>query len=97
VHDAELGVERSKAVLNSSEARVIRTADLAQLINLRSPPDTPLSTVSSRAKPVKVGEYALASFSTTPLLTVADMSQINTEAKSMRPTSPTCRLVRRRR
>jgi len=28
-----------------------------------------------------VGEYALASFSTTPLLTVADMSQINTEVK----------------
>src|SRR5207253_53265 len=31
--------------------------------------------------PVKVGEYALASFSTTPLMTVADMSQINTEVK----------------
>jgi HlyD family secretion protein len=31
--------------------------------------------------PVKVGEYALASFSTTPLMTVADMSQINAEIK----------------
>ena len=31
--------------------------------------------------PVKVGEYALASFSSTPLLTVADMSQINAEIK----------------
>src|SRR5207244_8489347 len=31
--------------------------------------------------PVEVGEDALASFSTTPLMTVADMSQINTEVK----------------
>src|SRR6185503_2457521 len=31
--------------------------------------------------PVKVGEFALASFSSTPLLTVADMSQINAEIK----------------
>src|SRR5262249_60476526 len=29
--------------------------------------------------PVKVGEYALANFSTTPLLTIADMSEINAE------------------
>jgi len=31
--------------------------------------------------PVKVGQYAVANFSVTPLLTVADMSQINSEVK----------------
>lgn len=83
VHDAELGVERSKAALNSSEARVKQgQADLARQSDQlkKSTRYSPIDGVVS-SLPVKVGEYALASFSTTPLMTVADMSQINTEVK----------------
>ena len=83
VHDAELGVERSQAALHSSEARVKQgQADLARQSDQlkKSTRYSPIDGVVS-SLPVKVGEYALASFSTTPLMTVADMSQINTEVK----------------
>src|SRR6266404_7319298 len=83
IHDAELGVERSRASLHSSEERVKQgQADLnRQLDQLKkSTRFSPIDGVVS-SLPVKVGEYALASFSTTPLMTVADMSQINTEVK----------------
>jgi HlyD family secretion protein len=83
VRDAELGVERSKAGFHSSEARVKQgQADLARQSDQlkKSTRYSPIDGVVS-SLPVKVGEYALASFSTTPLMTVADMSQINTEVK----------------
>jgi len=83
VHDSELGIERSKAALHSSEERVKQgQADLARQSDQlkKSTRYSPIDGVVS-SLPVKVGEYALASFSTTPLLTVADMSQINTEVK----------------
>jgi HlyD family secretion protein len=83
IHDAELGVERSRASLHSSEERVKQgQADLnRQLDQLKkSTRYSPIDGVVS-SLPVKVGEYALASFSTTPLMTIADMSQINTEVK----------------
>ena len=83
VHDAELGVDRARASLNSSEQRVKQgQADLARQSDQlkKSTRYSPIDGVVS-SLPVKVGEYALASFSTTPLMTVADMSQINTEVK----------------
>jgi len=83
VHDSELGVERSRTALHSSEERVKQgQADLARQSDQlkKSTRYSPIDGVVS-SLPVKVGEYALASFSTTPLLTVADMSQINTEVK----------------
>jgi HlyD family secretion protein len=83
VHDAELGVERSKAALHSAEERVKQgQADLSRQSDQlkKSTRYSPIDGVVS-SLPVKVGEYALASFSTTPLMTVADMSQINTEVK----------------
>lgn len=83
VHDAELGIERARAALNSSEQRVKQgQADLARQADQlkKSTRYSPIDGVVS-SLPVKVGEYALASFSTTPLMTVADMSQINTEVK----------------
>lgn len=83
VRDAELGVERSRAALHSSEERVkqgqadlSRQSDQLKKTTRYSPIDGVVSSL-----PVKVGEYALASFSTTPLMTVADMSQINAEIK----------------
>ncbi|HKQ08811.1 MAG TPA: efflux RND transporter periplasmic adaptor subunit [Blastocatellia bacterium] len=81
VKDSELAVNRAEAALNSSEQRVkqgqatlAQQADQLKKTTRFSPIDGVVSSL-----PVKVGEYALASFSTTPLLTVADMSQINTE------------------
>jgi HlyD family secretion protein len=83
VRDSELGVERSRAALQSAEARVkqgqadlSRQADQLKKTTRYSPIDGVVSSL-----PVRVGEYALASFSTTPLMTVADMSQINAEIK----------------
>ncbi|HVG20998.1 MAG TPA: efflux RND transporter periplasmic adaptor subunit [Blastocatellia bacterium] len=83
VKDAELGIQRAEAVLNQSQQRVkqgqaqlAQQADQLKKTTRYSPIDGVVSSL-----PVKVGEYALASFSTTPLLTVADMSQINAEIK----------------
>jgi HlyD family secretion protein len=83
VKDAELAVERAQAVLNSSQQRVQQgQAQLAQQADQlnKTTRYSPIDGVVS-SLPVKVGEYALASFSSTPLLTVADMSQINAEIK----------------
>ncbi|MEW6209028.1 MAG: efflux RND transporter periplasmic adaptor subunit [Acidobacteriota bacterium] len=83
LRDAELGVDRAKAALESAEARVRQgqanlnqETDRLKKTTRYSPIDGVVSSL-----PVKVGEYALASFSSTPLLTVADMSQINAEIK----------------
>jgi HlyD family secretion protein len=70
-------------MLNSSQARVrqgqanlAREADQLRKTTRFSPIDGVVSSL-----PVKVGQFALSGFSTTPLLTVADMSQINAEIK----------------
>lgn len=83
IRDSELSVERAQAGLNSSKQRVEQgQAQLAQQADQlkKTTRFSPIDGVVS-SLPVKVGEYALASFSTTPLLTVADMSQINAEIK----------------
>jgi HlyD family secretion protein len=83
VHDAELGIDRSKAALASAEARVKQgQAQLSQQTDAlkKTTRYSPIDGVVS-SLPVRVGEYALASFSSTPLMTVADMSQINAEIK----------------
>jgi HlyD family secretion protein len=83
VKDAELAVERAQAVLNSSQQRVQQgQAQLAQQADQlnKTTRFSPIDGVVS-SLPIKVGEYALSGFSTTPLLTVADMSQINAEIK----------------
>src|SRR5262249_1138169 len=81
VRDWELGVDRAKTALHSAQERVSQgqaalnqQTDTLKKTTRYSPIDGVVSSL-----PVKVGEYALASFSTTPLLTVADMSQINAE------------------
>ena len=83
IRDAELGVSRADANLSEAQARVkqgqaqlAQQADQLKKTTRYSPIDGVVSSL-----PVKVGEYALASFSSTPLLTVADMSQINAEIK----------------
>lgn len=83
VADAQLSVDRAKAALSSSEGhtRAAKSA-LGQQTDFlsRTTKYSPIDGVVS-SLPVKVGEYALANFSTTPLLTVADMSEINAEIK----------------
>src|SRR5580704_6984402 len=83
VHDAELRVDEAKAAQGSANGRV-KTAnagvkaqeDLLRRTTKYSPIDGVVSSL-----PVKVGNFALANFSSTPLLTVADMSAINAEIK----------------
>lgn len=83
IKDTELGVSRAEANLSEAQARVkqgqaqlAQQADQLKKTTRYSPIDGVVSSL-----PVKVGEFALASFSSTPLLTVADMSQINAEIK----------------
>ncbi|HEX8088253.1 MAG TPA: efflux RND transporter periplasmic adaptor subunit [Blastocatellia bacterium] len=83
VKDSELGIQRAEAILNQSlqrvkqgQAQLAQQADQLKKTTRYSPIDGVVSSL-----PVKVGEYALSNFSTTPLLTVADMSQINAEIK----------------
>ncbi|HXG66638.1 MAG TPA: efflux RND transporter periplasmic adaptor subunit [Blastocatellia bacterium] len=83
VKDAELGIERAKAAMRASEARVRQSqAQLTQQTDqlYKTVRKSPIDGVVSYL-PVKVGQFALAGFSTTPLLTVADMSLINAEIK----------------
>ncbi len=83
IKDVELGLERAKSALAAAEARVNQSrsqldiqSDQLKKTTRYSPIDGVVSSL-----PVKVGEFALANFSSTPLLTVADMSQINAEIK----------------
>jgi HlyD family secretion protein len=83
VEDAQLGLERAKSAYESAQSRVKQSqaqldiqADQLKKTTKYSPIDGVVSYL-----PVKVGQYAVANFSVTPLLTVADMSQINSEIK----------------
>jgi HlyD family secretion protein len=78
---AELGVKQAQAALESTEGRLKQAesvlgqqADFLKKTTEYAPIDGVVSSL-----PVKVGEFALANFSTTPLLTIADMSEINAE------------------
>jgi HlyD family secretion protein len=83
VKDAQLAVDRAKTGLNASEARVKQSqaqlniqSDLLKKTTRYAPIDGVVSYL-----PVKVGQFVVANFSSSPLLTVADMSQINAEIK----------------
>ncbi len=83
VKDAQLAVDRAKTGLNASEARVKQSqaqlniqADLLKKTTRYAPIDGVVSYL-----PVKVGQFVVANFSSSPLLTVADMAQINAEIK----------------
>src|SRR5215831_12625032 len=81
VKSAELGVKQAQAALESVESRLKQAESvLGQQSDFlkKTTEYAPIDGVVSHL-PVKVGEYALANFSTTPLLTIADMSEINAE------------------
>jgi HlyD family secretion protein len=83
IKDAELAVDRAKSGLKSAEARVRQSqaqlniqADQLKKTTRYSPIDGVVSYL-----PVKVGQFVVTNFSSSPLMTVADMAQINAEIK----------------
>jgi HlyD family secretion protein len=81
VRDAQIGVQRAVSSVKSSEARVNQQqAVLRGDVSLRSKStqNSPLTGVVADI-PARQGQFALANFSSTPLMTIADMSIINVE------------------
>jgi HlyD family secretion protein len=83
VKDAVLAVDRARTAMSASEARVKQSqaqlniqADLLKKTTRYAPIDGVVSYL-----PVKVGQFVVANFSSSPLMTVADMAQINAEIK----------------
>jgi HlyD family secretion protein len=81
VKDAQRGVDTARAGVRSSESRASQQAallrgqsDLRDKATQYSPIPGIIADV-----PTRVGEYAVAGLSTTPLMTIADMSSINVE------------------
>lgn len=83
VGEAKTRVTQAEAQAKSSQARVDQTR-----ASLRSNQDllykttrfSPINGVVS-SLPVKEGEFALANFQSTPLMVIADMSEVNVEVK----------------
>jgi HlyD family secretion protein len=83
VRDAKRGVDTANLSVSSSQSRANQSA--AQLRGQRNQRDktmqvAPINGVIAEI-PSKVGTFAVAGLSTTALLTIADMSQVNVEVK----------------
>jgi len=81
VKSAQEGVESARSGVRTSESRVsMEQARLRGETSQRSKSMqiSPLTGVVADI-PARVGQFALANFSTTPLMTIADMSAINVE------------------
>src|SRR5205085_7631343 len=81
VRDAQMGGQRGEASVKGREARVSQQqAVLRGDVALRNKATqySPLDGVIADI-PARQGQYALANFSSTPLMTIADMSTINVE------------------
>lgn len=83
VKDAKIRVAEQEAGVNSGRARVAqsqsslrKTQDQLYKTTRSSPIDGVVSSL-----PVKEGEFAIAGLSTTALMTIADMSEVNVEVK----------------
>jgi HlyD family secretion protein len=83
IQDSKLRIEQNKASMRASQARVAQSN-----ANLRSQQDYLRKTVQSASiegvianKPIEVGTFAVANFSSTPLVIIADMSTINVDVK----------------
>lgn len=97
LRDAKIRIDVAKTAISSAEARIAQArarlqgaADQFAKTEQRAPIDGVIASL-----PIKVGQYALTTFNTTPLLTIADMSQINVEVQvdetdvtSVRPNQP---------
>jgi HlyD family secretion protein len=83
IKDAEAAVRRSESSYNSLAERV--NATRSQLRNVqdllvKTVKKSPIDGVVS-SLPVREGEFVLANFNSSPLMTIADMSDVNVEVK----------------
>jgi HlyD family secretion protein len=81
VRDARTGVQRAEASVAASEARANQQAALLRGQSSQTSKAlqrSPLTGVVADI-PAKVGQFAIANLSSTPLMTIADMSTINVE------------------
>ncbi len=83
VRDAKRSVESARISVRSSESRANQQQALLRGESSQRNKATQLSPLSGVIAdiPSKVGTFAVASLSSTPLLTIADMSTINVEVK----------------
>ncbi len=83
VRDARRSVETARLSVRSSESRANQQQALLRGESSQRSKATQLSPLSGVIAdiPSKVGTFAVASLSSTPLLTIADMSTINVEVK----------------
>lgn len=81
VQDARTGVARARAGVASSESRASQQQALLRGQTSQRSKATQLSPLNGVVAdiPTREGEFAVAGLSTTPLMTIADMSAINVE------------------
>lgn len=83
VKDARIGVQRAAASVSASESRANQQAAMQRGQSSQLAKATQLAPITGVIAdvPSKVGTFAVAGLSTTPLLTIADMSTVNVEVK----------------
>ncbi|HEY6187491.1 MAG TPA: efflux RND transporter periplasmic adaptor subunit [Pyrinomonadaceae bacterium] len=83
VRDARIGVQRAAASVAASESRASQQAAMQRGQSSQLAKATQLAPITGVIAdvPSKVGTFAVAGLSTTPLLTIADMSTVNVEVK----------------
>jgi len=81
VRDAQIGVERARAGVASSEARVNQQQAILRGQSSQRAKATQFATLTGIVAdiPARQGQFALANLTSTPLMTIADMSTINVE------------------
>ncbi len=81
IRDAQLGVSRANTSVASSEARAAQQQALLRGDANQRAKSTQLSPLTGVVAdiPARQGQFALANFTSTPLMTIADMSTINVE------------------
>jgi len=81
VRDARTSVERARVSVQTSEARANQQQALLRGESSQRSKATQYSPIAGVVAdiPSRVGQFALANFSTTPLMTIADMTTINVE------------------
>lgn len=81
VRDAQISVQRARTGVASSEARVNQQQAILRGQSSQRSKATQFATLSGIVAdiPARQGQFALANLTSTPLLTIADMSTINVE------------------
>jgi HlyD family secretion protein len=81
VNEARLGVQRARQSVSTSEARAQQAQAVLRGESSQRSKATQISPISGVVAdiPARKGQFALANFTSTPLMTIADMSVINVE------------------